>query len=135
MKRQIVVDTSALCALIDRNDRNHSVVESFLRENAPQITLLVTDYVLDETLTWVKSRFGVEAALKMGRRLRASDFCQFVKLTTNDEKATWQVFTKYSDKDWSYTDCSCLALMQLMDVHEALSTDHHFDQMGIIRRP
>lgn len=135
MRRSIVVDTSALCALIDRDDRYHQAVTGFLQENGHQISLIVTDYVLDETLTWVKARFGSQAALQLGHRLRASNFCQFVKLTAEDEQATWQVFQQYDDKAWSYTDCSCLALMQRLGVHEALSTDRHFDQMGIIRRP
>ena len=135
MMRQIVVDTSALCALVDRDDRYHHAVEIFLNENAAQIMLLVTDYVLDETLTWVKSRFGSRSALKLGRRLRSSNFCAFVKLTAEDEEATWRVFEKYDDKDWSYTDCSCLALMQRVGIHETLSTDHHFDQMDVIRWP
>ena len=135
MMRQIVVDTSALCALVDRDDRYDHAVEIFLNENAAQIMLLVTDYVLDETLTWVKSRFGSRSALKLGRRLRSSNFCAFVKLTVEDEVATWRVFEKYDDKDWSYTDCSCLALMQRVGIHETLSTDHHFDQMDVIRWP
>jgi hypothetical protein len=38
---------------------------------------------------------------------------------------------QYSDKDWSYTDCSCLAVMRRLGIEQALTTDHHFRQMGI----
>ena len=133
--RQILVDTSALCALADRSDRNHQSVAEFVGSQAKQVVLIVTDYVLDETLTWVKARFGAQPAIELGKRIRSSDFCRFTRLTTDDEMATWEIFKRYTDKEWSYTDCSCLAMMRKMGIDEAFSTDKHFVQMGVTVLP
>ena len=69
-------------------------------------------------------------AVRMGEPIRHSAFCQFVHLTPQDEQRTWRIFQQH-DKAWSYTDCSCLAVMQRLGIDEALSLDHHFRQMGI----
>lgn len=133
--RQILVDTSVLCALADRSDRNHQSVTGFVRSQSGQAVLIVTDYVLDETLTWVKSRFGAQPAIELGGRIRGSDFCRFIRLTAEDEMATWEIFKRYTDKEWSYTDCSCLAMMHKLGIGEVLSTDKHFVQMGMTVLP
>jgi len=133
--RQILVDTSALCALTDRGDRNHQSVARFVRNQSEQMVLIVTDYVLDETLTWVKARFGAQPAIELGERIRSSDFCRFTRLTADDEMATWEIFKRYTDKEWSYTDCSCLAVMRKLGIGEALSTDQHFVQMEVVVLP
>jgi predicted nucleic acid-binding protein len=131
MSHLILADTSALCALIDKGERRHQAVDRFVQERSTEFTLLVSDYVLDETLTWVKKRFGARRAIEFGRKLRASDFCRYLVLTPQDEAATWAIFEKYDDKAWSYTDCSCLAVMQRLHITEALSLDAHFRQMDV----
>ena len=128
---EILVDTSALVAMADADDRGHGDVSKWFMNHAQDIRLVLTDYVFDECMTLMKSRFGTEAAISFGQRLRSSQFCQFVHLAPQDEDATWQIFTQYSDKDWSYTDCSCLAVMRRLGIQRALATDHHFRQMGI----
>ncbi len=126
----ILVDTSALCALIDKGEQQHPAVAQFIQARGTESTLIVSDYVLDETLTWVKNRFGARRAIEFGRKLRASSFCRYYVLTAEDEAATWSIFEKYDDKAWSYTDCSCLAVMQRLALTEVLSLDAHFRQMG-----
>jgi predicted nucleic acid-binding protein len=82
-------------------------------------------------VTVVKRRYGYEPAIRLGRQLRASEFCRYVILTAEDEALAWAIFEKYDDKLWSYTDCSCLAVMQRLHITEVLSRDAHFRQMGV----
>ena len=128
---KVLVDTSALVALADVDDRGHAAVHSWFINHSENIGLVLTDYVFDECMTLMKARFGAQAATSFGQRIRSSQFCQFVHLTPQDEASTWQIFTQYLDKDWSYTDCSSLAVMRRLDIEQALATDHHFRQMGI----
>ena len=133
--RRLLVDTSALCALIDKGEQRHQSVASFLQEHETELMLFVSDYILDETLTWMKARFGSKPAIEFGRRIRASQFCRYYVLSPEDEAATWTIFEKYADKPWSYTDCSSLAMMERLGIAEALSLDAHFHQMGVQVRP
>jgi hypothetical protein len=132
--RQILVDTSALYALADARDPDHQAVANFVRE-LQGATLLITDYILDETLTLIKSRFGSQPAITTGEKLRESAFCTLIHLDAEDEARTWQIFSQYADKPWSYTNCSSLAIMRKLSITEVLALDHHFDQMGMTRLP
>jgi predicted nucleic acid-binding protein len=117
--------------MADWRDPDHQAVTNFIQTTKEQVSLVTTDYVLDETVTVVKKRYGYESAVRLGRMLRASDFCRYLILTPEDEAATWAIFEKYEDKAWSYTDCSCLAVMQRLRISEVLSLDAHFRQMGV----
>ncbi len=49
---------------------------------------------------------------------------------------TWQIFEQFNtDKQWSFTDCTSYAVMKNQGITEAFTFDHHFSQMGFIRRP
>jgi uncharacterized protein len=133
--RQVLADTSALIALADADDVAHRAVSSYVTRHCRLLRLVVTSYVFDECMTVMKTRFGSQAAVAFGERLRGSSFCQLLHLTVDDETATWQVFTRYADKDWSYTDCSSLAVMRRLGIEEALATDVHFRQMGVTVLP
>lgn len=133
--KELLVDTSALIALADADDRNHEVISRWFHSQGQGVRLVVTDYVFDECMTLMKSRFGMAAAISFGRRIRDSRFCRYVHLTPQDEVATWQIFARYTDKDWSYTDCSCLAVMRRLGIQDALATDHYFQQMGVTVAP
>lgn len=132
--RTILVDSSFLLALVDRDDKHHAEAVDFLT-NMGTATLLVTSHIFDEAMTLLKARLGSEIAVRTGQQLRRSTLFRLVHVTQEDDEAAWEIFCQYTDKDWSYTDCSCLAMMRKLGVNEALSFDRHFAQMGIIRLP
>ena len=132
---QIILDTSALYALVDRRDPNHTRAAAFLREVATPGSLLLSNHIFDEAPTLTKMRLGMHVALQLGLRVRNSRLIQMVVFSTAQEQATWRIFSKYTDKGWSYTDCACLALAQERGIQEAFTFDHHFAQMGLIQRP
>jgi predicted nucleic acid-binding protein len=129
--RHILLDSSALVALADRRDPDHPAVADFVRAIKNQALLITTDYVLDETVTVVKKRYGYQAAVRLGRIIRTSEFCRYLILNAEDEAMAWATFEKYDDKAWSFTDCACLAVMQRLNISEVLSLDIHFQQMGV----
>ena len=45
----------------------------------------------------------------------------------------WQLLLARPDKEWSLVDCSSFAVMRQRGITEALTTDHHFEQAGLIR--
>ena len=132
---RIIVDTSALYALIDSSDPNHHRASAFLKQNTGNATFLLSNHVFDETMTLVKMRLGMHAAMQLGMRLRSSRFFEMVIFSELEEQVTWRTFTRYTDKEWSYTDCACLALGQRRGIDQAFSFDHHFVQMGLVVVP
>lgn len=152
---QIVADTSGLYALVDRNDPNHARAAGFLRSLAaangpsggseernpagspemPAGRLVVSNHVFDEVMTLTKVRLGVHVAMQLGLRLRNSRFIESVIFTSSQEQETWRIFSGYTDKAWSYTDCACLALAQRRDLQQVFAFDHHFAQMGLVMMP
>ncbi len=131
----VIVDTSGLYALVDRNDPNHRRASAFLKKQTQPGILLVSNHVFDEAMTLVKRRLSVHVTLQLGLRLRNSRLIELVTFSNAEEQATWRIFSRYSDKAWSYTDCACLALAEQRDTRRAFSFDHHFQQMGLVLLP
>ncbi len=132
---RVIADTSALYALVDRTDPHHIQAANFLKSQASKRSLLVSNHVFDETMTVVKARLGMRVALQLGLRLRNSRFVEMVILSSAQEQETWRIFSQYTDKDWSYTDCACLVLAREHKLHQAFTFDHHFAQMGLVMVP
>lgn len=129
---QIIADTSGLYALVDRKDPHHMEAANFLKNHAAVGSLLISNHVFDETMTLTKARLGMPMALQLGIRLRNSRFVEMVIFTTAEEQETWRIFSNYTDKAWSYTDCACLVMAQQRGIQHAFAYDHHFTQMGLI---
>lgn len=49
-----------------------------------------------------------------------------------DAKA-WELLENRNDKEWSLVDSSSFVVMEALDIAEALTTDHHFEQAGFVR--
>jgi predicted nucleic acid-binding protein len=132
---QLIADTSGLYALVDRQDPHHARAVTFLKTQTLTGSLLISNHVFDETMTVVKARLGMQAALQLGLRMRNSRFIEMVIFSAAHEQEIWRIFSQYTDKDWSYTDCACLALARQRDIHQAFTFDHHFAQMGLVMVP
>lgn len=132
---RIVVDTSALYALVDRNDPNHLQAAAFLRTQSIQNNLLISNHVFDEIMTLCKIRLGITVCLQLGMRIRNSALIKTVIFGAEEEMATWRLFGQYRDKEWSYTDCASFVLAQQCKTSFAFTFDHHFAQMGLKMMP
>ncbi len=132
MKR-LFVDTGAWYALVDRNDPDHKKAVPFIRNN--KIPLLTTNFVFDETVTLVRSRLGWSVARDFGQRLKDSSFVGIVTIRDEDEDRAWEIFLKYRDKDFSYTDCTSFAVMERLRIDTAFCFDSHFHVMGFKLMP
>lgn len=92
--------------------------------------LITTDYILDETLTLLKARGEYQRAIRLGQNLFNEAEARLYYLTTEDIMAAWRMFLRFSDKDWSFTDCTSKVVMEKLGMTTAFTFDHHFRQFG-----
>lgn len=95
---------------------------------------MLVDAVFAETMTLLKARLGPKLAVQVGRELRVNPVYQWVMLGPEGERDTWAAFEKYSDKQWSYTDCAVLVTAQRFKIQAVFSFDDHFTQMPFVTR-
>jgi predicted nucleic acid-binding protein len=59
-----------------------------------------------------------------------------VHISESIEGAAWEVFERFNiDKEWSFTDCTSKIVMEQRNIYEVFAFDHHFEQMGFVRKP
>jgi predicted nucleic acid-binding protein len=118
------VDTSAFVALADRKDRNHASAKRTLRALAKARTPLMTStYVADEVITVLRMRLSHAAAVAAGEALLGSRWCRLVDIDPAVRDSAWQIFVRYADQIFSFTDCTSFALMHALDASEAFTFD------------
>jgi predicted nucleic acid-binding protein len=121
----IFVDSSAWYALVNARDKNHLAAKRFLEAGH---RLLTTNFVIDETITLVLVRKGYQAAVDLGEQLWSEEQARIVWLSRTDQRAAWQLFKRYSDKEFSFTDCTSFVVMERLELTHAFAFDEHFDQ-------
>ena len=122
----VFVDTGAFVALVDRRDRNHAAAKRILRSLSKQRRPLITStYVLDETLTLIRLKIGHGVAVQFGDRLHETSWCRTVDVMEDTRTAAWQIFVRYVDHVFSFTDCTSFALMHAMELREAFTFDRN----------
>ena len=131
------VDTSAFVALIDRKDRHHRAAKGFLRTAARQRRPLVTStYIADEAITMVRMSIGHAEAVRLGERLPRSEWCRIVDVSQDLRAAAWELFVRYDDQNFSFTDCTSFALMRTMHLADAFTFDRRdFSAAGFVPVP
>jgi len=136
-QRGILIDTGAIYAFVTRSDRNHPAARSFIEGWLERRGIFVlVDAVFAETMTLLKVRLGAETSIRVGRELRGNPAYAWTALGPDGERDAWEIFRKYHDKDWSYTDCSLLAVSRRSGVRGIFAFDGHFSQMhGVERHP
>jgi hypothetical protein len=133
---EIFVDTSAFAALVDADDRHHARAKRFVRGLPRQGRSLVTStYVIDEAITLMRMRLGHATAVGFGDRLWRARWCRVIDVDEPLRHAAWDLFVRYDDQTFSFTDCTSFALMRSMGLSEAFAFDGDFDAAGFARVP
>lgn len=130
--RRVFVDTGAFVALRNRSEREHDAArEALSKLVSERAQLLTSNYVFSETYTALLVRAGRDEAIRWGRRFRAGDAIEMVRIDESIEQDAWSILESHADKRWSHVDATSFALMEREGIAEAFAFDHHFTQRGL----
>lgn len=134
--RRVFVDTGAFVALRNRGEQEHGLARDALSGLVAEgAALLTSNYVFSETYTALLVRVGRQEAIEWGRRFRASEAIELVRVDEALEQEAWSILESHDDKPWSYVDATSFALMDRERVSEAFAFDRHFLQRGLVLLP
>ena len=127
----ILIDTSAWCALFHRRDSHHKAAAAFWKQCLDMQTAMLSTYdVFDETLTLLLKRVDHAAALQFGDAFRSSRHLIRVEIESNLREDAWQLFRRFKDQDFSFTDCTSFAVMHARKVRQVFTFDSDFRKAG-----
>ena len=131
---RLFLDTGAFVAIEDLDDANHGKSlefrEKIRRGETPFTGLYTSNYIVDETLTLLRLHCGHSIAVAFRKALEGSKAMRILWVNEQLEKAAWKIFQQYSDKDYSFTDCTSFAMMNAQAIRNAFTFDEHFSQHG-----
>ncbi|OGP98580.1 MAG: twitching motility protein PilT [Deltaproteobacteria bacterium RBG_19FT_COMBO_52_11] len=131
---RIFVDTSALYALLDRDDRNHQKGKKAWREILDGSSTLVTsNYILVETLALLQSRLGLEAV--RGFQEDVVPILQVEFVTLDIHRAGMAALLSAGRRGLSLVDCVSFELMRNLGIKIAFTFDAHFKEQGFTTVP
>ncbi|MFB3885375.1 MAG: type II toxin-antitoxin system VapC family toxin [Thermodesulfobacteriota bacterium] len=132
---KLFVDTGAFIALTDADDENHRTAAAFYR-NAKEkgIRFVTTNFVVCETMNYLRAKISHDIAVLFRENLKKSGFIEIVTVTPPIEDSAFAIFKQYSDKDFSFTDCTSFSIMRFLKLKSAFAFDKHFAQFEAISR-
>ena len=124
---QVLVDTSAIFALLDRSDTFHPAAKNALNElRRRRGSPLITNFIVAESHALLLSRLGADIA----RRWLLQNVWPVERVNDDDELRARLVIRQYADKTFSYTDATSFAMMERLGIKTAFAFDPHFRQYG-----
>lgn len=132
----VFVDTAGWMALADAADPMHEASrgerDACLKSGG---FLISTDYVMDEMLTLLRVRLGLRAAADWWDQIDASSRLRWEWIDAHRADKARHWFFEWSDKAFSFTDCTSFVVMKELRLSRVLTTDRHFSQAGFERLP
>jgi predicted nucleic acid-binding protein len=123
------VDTSALLAVIDRDDERHADAgRVWQRLMADKATLLVTNYVLLETIAILQSRIGMSAVRRFHDDILPVLTVDWVSAT--DHQKGMSALLAADRRNLSLVDCISFDTMRRRGLNTVFAFDRHFEEQG-----
>lgn len=125
----IFVDTSALYAVLDRDDDNHPLAKSAWSSLLQgDDALIVTNYVVVETTALVQHRLGMEAVRALcGDMLPALEMHW---IGEDEHRHAQNALLAADRRRMSLVDCSSFHVMRSRMIRSAFAFDPHFREQG-----
>ena len=134
---KIYMDTTALIALANKNDKNHKKAREFLKSKLKEGVLFVIGRpVFAEFLNGASKRVGKRKAIELYEAYTKSKFVVIEKETEEDWEKAWKIFLKYDDQDgMDLVDCLSFAIMERLSLRKAFTFDKDFETYGFVKLP
>ena len=128
----ILLDSSAVLALLDASDADHAPALRAATELARlRCRLFQTTLLRVETHALLLARLGAGAA----RRWLSSPAPPTVRPEPAEEAGGERIVIRYRDKDFSLCDAIAFAVMERLRARPAFTFDRHFRQYGFSTVP
>jgi len=129
--RAAFVDTAGWMMLADAADPVHERARKFRDAWLERGGVFVsTDFVLDETLTLLRVRLGIDAAERWWNQVEGSSRLSWEWIDPSRAESARRWFFRWRDKSFSFTDCTSFVVMKERRLRTALTSDRHFEQAG-----
>ena len=129
---KVFVDTSGWVALFVSNDRDHKRAAAIFEElKQSKVSIYTSDYVIDETITTILTRGNHKQSVFAGKALLTSKIIKIVHVSPDYFQSAWELYQKYKDKQFSFTDVTSFSIMKDINIDRAFAFDREFTQAGI----
>lgn len=131
----VFADTSGWANFFLRDEPHHNlanrIVSQSRRERARVIT---TNYVLAELNALLTNPIRMPRPRKSRYSMHsASSWIEIVHINPELDLKAWDLLMERPDKSWTLVDCSSFVLMKALNIRQALTSDHHCEQAGLLR--
>lgn len=132
--RPSFLDTTVLIAATFPKEKHHKAGKAIITsvEKGALGKPVITDYILDEAVTFVRKRKSVAASNEMLDAILYSSHLRFVKVDNRIFEAGVQLFRTY--ERLSFTDAISVATMRDLGIEILFSFDSGFDGIPGIAR-
>ena len=118
------VDSSAIVALVDRNDATHEAAVAAYHDLLKQgYKLFTTNFVVAETLSLLTDGVGADIARQW---LRDHRLTVYHADESDERRARALVIGSHSERGLSYVDAISLVVMERLGIADAFAVDTHF---------
>jgi uncharacterized protein len=124
----VFADTAYYLALLNVNDDLYERAVAFTPGFSGR--LLTTTWVLTEVVDALSRPAFRSTVVGFVRALGADPQVRIVPASQELFDRGFELFARRPDKEWSLTDCISCVTMQEYGLTDALTADHHFEQMG-----
>lgn len=131
----LFVDTAGWGHLVDSTQKYHPLAATIYRSARQEgRKLITTNYVIIELVALLTSplRIPRSSIIAFIEGLKTSPYVEVVHIDAALDQEAWQLLRQRQDKDWSLVDCASFVIMQQLNLREALTTDHHFEQANFV---
>jgi predicted nucleic acid-binding protein len=129
--RVIFVDTSALYAILDRDDAAHAAARQTWTtwlEATDGPRLVTSNYILVESFALVQARLGMAAVGSLADDLIPVLSVEWV--TPGDHQTAVQMLRTANRRRLSLVDCTSFQVMHRLAVADVFTFDPHFTEQG-----
>lgn len=136
---KLFLDSGAFIARARKDDPYHEAATdafaSIARGDLPYPLRYTSNYVVDETATFLLYEAGPQVAVEVLRAIRASPNLVVLHVSEDVEEAADEVFARFAPSEISYTDCTTKVLMDRESIEVAFSFDKDLETLGFRRIP
>ncbi|MEK7280450.1 MAG: hypothetical protein AAB266_06755 [Nitrospirota bacterium] len=85
-------------------------------------------------MNYLSARVSHHVSVIFMENLKKISLFEIITITPPIEDAAFNIFRQYTDKDFSFTDCTSFSIMKSVKLTKAFAFDRHFEQYGNFSR-